>query len=268
MEPEDDDYRRGSSPPSVFSARWFRLLLVLIVLVLAAVVTLPYLLDQFVSAPGRSVSGPKAPAPGEAQKPPPSPPSSVAPAATPSAPAAPSEKLTPEPPRPAALAPGKPEKIRESTPPKRAGARGSYLVQVGAFRESANAVRLAARLAEENYPVRRAAVTRSSQGGHEVVVLNASPAEVNAKLEGKGGKSEAGRGGTVIRPPLDLKEAVYLSQTLRADGFKVKIRRAEGAVTVHVVSVGGFPDRAAAEAARRELEEKGYRGFIVRGEAR
>ncbi len=237
-------------------------------LVLAAVVALPYLLDQFAPAPVRSVSGPKAPAPGEPQKPPTSPPSSGAPAATPSAPAAPSEKLVTEPSRPAALEPRKPEKIRETAPPKKAGARGSYLVQVGAFRESANAARLAARLAEENYPVRRAVVTRSSQGGHEVVVLDASPAEVNAKLEGKGGKSEAGRGGAVIRPPLDLKEAVHLSQTLRADGFRVKIRRAEGAVTVHVVSVGGFPDRAAAEAARRELEEKGYSGFIVRGEAR
>lgn len=281
MEPEEDDnFQRESAPPSVFSARWFRALLILIVLVLAVVIALPYLLDQFAPTPTRSASAPKAPAP-EPQRPsiqtsgPPPPPSAsetvppLSPPRTPAAPPAP-PSISTQAPRTELSEPAAQKPVAKATDAttKRDGSRGGYLVQVGAFRDSANAAKLAAKLAEENYPVRRAAVTRSAPEGHEVVVIGASAAEVNDKLEGRGWRGETSGAVTVIRPPLTLKDAIALSQTLRADGLKVKIRRAEGTTIVHVVQVGGFPDRAGAETARRELGEKGYSGFVVRGSAR
>lgn len=286
MEPEEEDYPRGSAPRSVFSARWFRVILVVIVLVLAVIIALPYLLDQFTPAPTRppapalkapeseprkqpvQESEPRTPKPGRSTSPLPPPQPSVAPSASAPPATVASEERKAEPPSPKASVTKGQEGAQKGATTKRAGSRGDYLVQVGAFQESANAAKLAAKLAAENYPVRRAAVTRSSPAGYEVVVLGASPTEVNDRLRGENWRGEAGRDGTVIRPPLSLKEAVAVSQTLRTEGFKVKIRRTEGATTVHVVQVGGFPDRAGAEAARRDLKEKGHDGFIVRADSR
>lgn len=284
MEPEEDDYQRGSTPRSVFSTRWFRAVLVAIVLVLAMIIALPYILDQFTPAPTRpqapALKAPEAePKKQPVQKieaPPPqqpgpavsSPQSSVAPSASVPPTTAATEGRTVAPSAPKVSAPEREDATRKSTAPRKSGSRGGYLVQVGAFQESANAAKLAAKLTAENYPVRRMAVTRSSPAGYEVVVLGATPAEVNDRLRGESWRGEAGQGGTVIRPPLSLKDAVALSQTLRAEGFRVKIRRTEGAATVHVVWVGEFPDRAGAEAVRRELKEKGHDGFIVRGDSR
>jgi len=139
------------------------------------------------------------------------------------------------------------------------------MVQVGAFQDEANAARLAARLAKEKYPLQRSTESRSGAGGegHEVVVAGASVDEVNGKLRGTSQKAVATSGGVVIQPALPLKDAVALSQELRADGLTVKIRRAQGTASLHVVRVGAFPTRSRAEAVRQELEEKGYSGFIV-----
>ena len=139
------------------------------------------------------------------------------------------------------------------------------MVQVGAFQDEANAARLAARLVREKYPLQRLTESRSGagEGGHEVVVTGASVDEVNGKLRGTSQKAVAISEGVVIQPALPLKDAVALSQALRADGLTVKIRRAQGIASLHVVRVGAFPTRSRAEAVRRELEEKGYSGFIV-----
>jgi hypothetical protein len=40
----------------------------------------------------------------------------------------------------------------------------------------------------------------------------------------------------------------------------------EASPALHRVRVGGFPDRAAAQEAARELEAKGYKPFIARGD--
>jgi cell division septation protein DedD len=87
----------------------------------------------------------------------------------------------------------------------------------------------------------------------------------------------------VVKPSLPLRDAVALSKDLAVEGFKVQVRRAGGAAAappapvtaaapteggreLHRVRVGSFADRAAAQAAARELEAKGYKPYIARGD--
>ena len=87
--------------------------------------------------------------------------------------------------------------------------------------------------------------------------------------------------GIVVRPSLPLREAVALSRDLADAGLSVQVRRVGGpapvvapapapapapadGMTLHRVRVGGFPDRATAVAAAKQLEEKGFKPFIAR----
>jgi cell division protein FtsN len=87
-----------------------------------------------------------------------------------------------------------------------------------------------------------------------------------------------------VKPSLPLRDAVALSKDLAVEGFKVQVRRsgASGSVpavvsaptpvpsedgqALHRVRVGAFQDRAAAVAAARELESKGFKPYIARGD--
>jgi len=48
----------------------------------------------------------------------------------------------------------------------------------------------------------------------------------------------------------------------------VQVARVTREAPLHVVRVGGYPDRAKATAAREELQGKGHAGFISRGPAK
>ncbi len=171
---------------------------------------------------------------------------------------------------------------------------GPYWVQVGAYRDRALATALATKLRAENFPV--VEVAPAGGGGesataeapppaapspgdkYDVFVAGASPAEVNEKLSGKGLSSDPVAGGAVVKPSLPLRDAVSLSKDLAMEGLKVQVRRAAvgpaverpaarattpaGGDGFHRVRVGGFPDRAAAEDARKALAAKGYSAFI------
>lgn len=144
---------------------------------------------------------------------------------------------------------------------------GDYWIQVGAFKDQANAARLAEQLTTMKYQVQRASRARPVGGGtHEVFVLSASQSEVNGKLQGRDYRAEAVGNEVVIRPPLTLKDAVALSKELANEGLSVKIRRVSDVQTMHVVRVGGYPDQQRARAVQKELEGKGFPGFIVKGE--
>ncbi len=186
----------------------------------------------------------------------------------------------------------------KATPP---AATGAYWVQVGAFRDEATAKRVLAKLQEENFkaeqsvkqggtsaPKAAAPATAdqpaASRDHYDVFVSGEPPAELNKRLSAKGLAVEASGGGVVVRPSLPLRDAVALSKDLASDGFKVQVRRtggaaaakpaarsadsggAEGGETLHRVRVGAFPDRAGAMTALRDLESKGYKGFIARGD--
>ena len=191
---------------------------------------------------------------------------------------------------------------RAARPAAPAGANGDYFVQVGAFKDEAMAKRVAARLRESNYPVvesvkrtasaappaepPRPAAPRSSpaaQGGdrYDVLVSGGAASEINTKLAAKGLASEPLGDGVRIRPSLPLRDAVALSKDLGSEGFKVQVKRggpgggepvapaasvsSEATKVLYRVRVGGYPDRDTAQAALRDLREKGHDGFIAKG---
>jgi cell division septation protein DedD len=159
---------------------------------------------------------------------------------------------------------------------------GTYWVQVGAFKDVETAKRLAARLRDQNFPVEESPARGVPKAGPAPapemsadrydVVVSGPPAEVNAKIAAKGLASRPRPDGAVITPSLPLREAVALSKELTDSRITVAVRRVGAAPAVaanagtglHRVRVGGFSDRAAAVAALRELEAKGYKPFLAR----
>jgi len=179
-------------------------------------------------------------------------------------------------------------------------------VQVGAFKDEAAAKKVAAKLRDENFkveeslkstggaaaapaPAPKAPAASSAPAGadqYDVFVSGMSADDLNKRLAGKGLSAEAASGGVVVKPSLPLRDAVALSKDLAVDGFKVQVRRSggtapaaapaptpapaasttDGGSALHRVRVGAFSDRAAAVAAARELEAKGYKPYIARGD--
>lgn len=302
MSPEHDDYEEeeegeefetdGDEPRSIFSATWFRALLLVIGLAVVAVLALPYVLEWLGPPPQPTVSILRPP-PATPPKPSSSPkvvepprPSATTPA--PSAPtggegpaqAAPKAvpPAAPTPPRPTVAKPPPATSMakKPATPASkpavvaRGGARGEYWVQVGAFTAADNAARLATRLTEQNYRVERATVTRGGEEmRNEVFVPGAAQSEVYDAVKGKGYRADAVKGGAAVRPLLSLRDAVEISKELTEAGMDVRIRRVgEGKRTLHLVRVGAFSDRDTARAAQKELEGKGVRGFVIKGAPR
>jgi DedD protein len=194
-----------------------------------------------------------------------------------------------------------PTVVKATTPAADAG--GPYWVQIGAFKDAESARRMAAQLREGNFKVAEstkriggtsapsAAATPPPSAGaadrYDVFVSGMSVEEFNRRLAGKGLAAQAsGSDGLVVKPSLPLRDAVALSKDLAVDGFKVQVRRASTAAsaptvvsapspspaageaeqTLHRVRVGAFADRAAATAAARELESKGFKPYIARGD--
>ena len=185
-----------------------------------------------------------------------------------------------------------------ATTPTGSATSRPYWVQVGAFKDPETAKRVAAKLRKENFTVKEsvtrvgdatpnAPATAAAHGSdrYEVVVTGMSVEDVNRRLAGKGLAAEAGDGGVIVKPPLPLREAVALSKDLAAGASKVNLRRVrgkapaaatsptvsaplaqpvEGGTELYRVRVGAFADRAAAKAAVRKLEAKGYKPYITR----
>jgi len=160
---------------------------------------------------------------------------------------------------------------------------GPFWVQVGAFKDPEAAKRLLGQLRQQGFQAEQSV---SSKGGvalapadspgdrYSVVVSGGSAGDVDAKLAAKGMTSEAGPGGAIVRPSLPLRDAVALSRELADAGLTVQVRRQGAAATSaptrtgetwYRVRVGGFPDRGAAVASLKKLEEKGFKPFIATG---
>ncbi|MEX2147388.1 MAG: SPOR domain-containing protein [Candidatus Rokuibacteriota bacterium] len=202
--------------------------------------------------------------------------------------------------RPATTKPAAPRQARAgSAPPAPAG---PYWVQVGAFKDEETAKRLAASLRAQNFKVAEVIGTAAAPAAapapapaaapagtdqYDVFVTGLPPAELTTRLTAKGLAAETSGAGVVIRPSLPLRDAVALSKDLAVEGFKVQVRRAGGEAArasarppapaaatatatagdgLYRVRVGSFAGRPAAVAALRELQAKGYKPFIARGE--
>ena len=126
---------------------------------------------------------------------------------------------------------------------------------------------------------------------YDVFVTGQTPEELNKRLSAKGLAAEQSGSGMVVKPSLPLRDAVALSKDLAVEGFKVQVRRSggsmasaspapapsaqaapaasgasEGGSELHRVRVGSFPDRASAQDAVKQLEAKGYKPYIARGD--
>jgi cell division septation protein DedD len=294
-----DDHDEVDQPRSILSAMWFRAVLVVVVLGVVALLAVPHVLDMVnAPAPRQSASVKLAPSPAmppavqptpapqqAMPTPPPQPQPTEMAKATETPPAKPTEEQATKPTKSGpAEAVGKVVDGQSSDKPS----RGTYWVQVGAFRDAAAAQRLAERLRAENYSVtetvkRGGPAPKAPAGGdagdrYNVFVSGLAPTELTSRLSAKGLGADVVAGGAVIKPSLSLREAVALSRDLAADGLQVQVRRAgrgEGASAAaapapasgdgyHRVRVGGFSDRAAAVAVAKELEGKGYRPFVAR----
>ena len=211
----DEDERDDIAQRSIFSAGWFRALLVLTVLAIVVVVSLPYLLNWLEPTP-TTVPKPqtKASEPAPAA---PAAPAGTAPAAKPETTAPPAIAQT-EAPKPAPAAPtpadrplgtaplpaappqappaatgktaaAKPEAVKPpvaAAAPKRVpapapAAGGSYWIQVGAFAQEKNAETLAKTLRAEQFPVE---IARMNRGG------GSASAPAPAKAAEPGGQNQ------------------------------------------------------------------------------
>jgi cell division septation protein DedD len=210
-EDEQDEIARRS----IFSAGWFRALLVLTVLAIVVVVSLPYLLNWLEPTPSPpakpsakvsepAVSTPSAPPPAPATEvKPPAPPAAPAPSAkseisppaakpepppSAQAPASPAERPVGTAPLPAVPAPSapaaKPAPAAKAEIPRvstrrgaaaESGPGGGYWVQVGAFVEERNAEALSKQLKGENFPVTISRVSRA--GGRGAPATAPAPAK-------------------------------------------------------------------------------------------
>ncbi|OLC38209.1 MAG: hypothetical protein AUH81_04535 [Candidatus Rokubacteria bacterium 13_1_40CM_4_69_5] len=289
-------------PRSIFSSLWFRAFLVIVVLGVIAVVVVPYALDMLNPPVSKQVAVKPAapPTPPRPSAPPPTP---GQPSATPEAPPATSAPTptTPLPdksveaakPAPPARAEPAPTQVATTKPAvtapakaKRPAVTGPFWVQVGAFKDQGAAKRLADRLREQNYKVVESVKAGSGAAPasapssmpadrYNVFVSGMAPAELTTKLTAKGLAADPVAGGVVIKPSLPLRDAVALSRDLAGEGLRVQVRRAAATTpapatatagdTFYRVRIGSFPDRAAAQTAMNELEAKGYKAYIARG---
>jgi hypothetical protein len=192
--------------------------------------------------------------------------------------------------------------VARATPPANSTQKvgAPFWVQVGAFRDAETAKRVATALRDQNYkveesntqvsgkaaaaPASAAAPSPAASPGdlYDVYVTGMSAVELTKRLSAKGLAAETSGSSVVVKPSLPLRDAVTLSKDLAVDGLKVQVRRAgtgaSGPVavappppptpgeTLHRVRVGGFTDAAEARATAKELEGKGYKPFIARGD--
>lgn len=205
----------------------------------------------------------------------------------------------------ATTAPAAKRAAAKATPPANSTSKVSapFWVQVGAFKDSDTAKRVATSLRDQNFTVEQSekqvsgkSASASSSGSaasspaaspgdlYDVYVSGMSAVELTKRLSAKGLAAEGSGSSVVVKPSLPLRDAVSLSKDLAVDGLKVQVRRAgSGAVaavptpttpspsagageTLHRVRIGAFPDAAAARAAAKELEAKGYKPYIARGD--
>jgi len=239
--PDQDDFLEDEEQEeygqrSIFATGWFRAVLVLLVLAVVAVIAVPLIGGWFEPTPPPKVTT-KPSEPSSAPLPAPSPPPASAPVTPPASqmpsaaapPATPPPAAAPTPP-PAMPAPSMPAPARPETPPASAPKAAPKSA------EKAKAPDRTAAVA----PNKSATKPAASNGGYWVQV---------------GAFKESGN-------------AESLARKLRSEGYSVQVTRVTRDEALHVVRVGGYPDRSRASAARQELQGKGQTGFVTSGPAK
>jgi len=240
--PDQDDFLEDEEQEeygqrSIFATGWFRAVLVLLVLAVVAVIAVPLIGGWFEpTAPPKVTTKPSEPAPAPAPSTPPpvasapaTPPASQMPTAA--TPATPPPAAAPTP-APTVTPPSMPPPAVSTPPP--APARPE--MPPAKAPEKAKA------------PERTAAVTPSKSAAKSAAASGSYWVQVGAFKES--GNAEG------------------LARKLRSEGYSVQVTRVTRAEPLHVVRVGGYPDRSRASAAREELQGKGQTGFVTSGPAK
>jgi len=239
--PEQDDFLEDEEQEeygqrSIFATGWFRAVLVLLVLAVVGVIAVPLIGGWFEpTTPPKVMSKPSEPSstlvPVPSTPPPATPPASQMPSAA-APPAAPPPAAAPT---PAVQPPPMPPPAVSSPAP--APARPEM--------PPASAPKAAEKT---KAPERTAAVTPSKSAAKPAASSGNYWVQVGAFKES--GNAEG------------------LARKLRAEGFSAQVTRVTREEPLHVVRVGGYPDRSRAVAAREELQGKGHTGFVTSGPAK
>jgi len=226
-EDEQDEIARRS----IFSAGWFRALLVLTVLAIVVVVSLPYLLNWLEPTPGP----PSRPQVKVTEQAPP-------PRGTPPPTSAPSKQLKNEnfPVTVSRISRGGSAPAAPAAPANPGGSGGqNQLYITGSTTDAVNAA------------LKGKGTAQAVKGG---LVVNPSYDLETAMSLSSALKKEGFK--------------VVIRRAKAAPATAPPPSNGAGGTIYHVVRVGGYPDRAKALQVRGELEAKGHRGFLAQGAAR
>ena len=233
--PDQDDFLEDEEQEeygqrSIFATGWFRAVLVLLVLAVVAVIAVPLIGGWFEPTPPPKVTT-KPSEPSSTLVPVPSTPSAASVPATPPASQMPTAAAPPVTPPPAAAPTPAPTVPPPSTSTPAPARPEMPSASASTAPEKAKA------------PERTAAVAKSA----------AKPAAASGSYWVQvGAFKESGN-------------AEGLARKLRSEGYSVQVAKVTRNEPLHVVRVGGYPDRSRASAAREELQGKGQTGFVTSG---
>jgi septal ring-binding cell division protein DamX len=238
----EDEEQEEYGQRSIFATGWFRAVLVLLVLAVVAVIAVPLIGGWFEPTPPPKVTT----KPSEPSSTPVPVPSTAPPAGVPATPpgsqmpSAAAPPVTPPPaaaptvPPPSTMAP--PAVSRPTPAPARPEMPPASASNTPKAPEKAKA------------PERTAAATPSKS--------TAKPA------------ASSGNYWVQVGAFKESGNAEGLARKLRSEGYSVQVARVTRDAPLHVVRVGGYPDRSRASAAREELQGKGQTGFVTSGPAK
>jgi DedD protein len=241
--PDQDDFLEDEEQEeygqrSIFATGWFRAVLVLLVLAVVAVIAVPLIGGWFEPTPPPKVAT-KPSEPPSAPSTPTTPSAVSAPATPPVSTPSPAVPVTPPPvaaPTPTPPAPATPPPTVSTPTPAPARPEMPAASAPKAAPEKAKA------------PERTAAATSSKSAARPAGAAGNYWVQVGAFKES--GNAEG------------------LARKLRSEGYSVQVTRVTRDAPLHVVRVGGYPDRSRASAAREELQGKGQTGFVTSGPAK
>jgi cell division protein FtsN len=244
---QDDDFLEDEEQEeygqrSIFATGWFRAVLVLLVLAVIAVIAVPLIGGWFEPTPPPKVTS----------KPSDQPPTVVPVPSTPTTPPA----ATPPSQMPATSAPP------AATPPPTAAAPPATPMPAVPPAATPPAVTTPAPAKPEMPPAASSKVA-------EKAAEKAKAPERTAAAKGTS-KPGASTGSYWVQVGAfkEVRNAEGLAKALRSEGFGVQVAKVTREDTLHVVRVGGYPNRSKAAAAREELQGKGHAGFVTQGPAK
>jgi cell division protein FtsN len=234
--PEPDDFLEDEEQEeygqrSIFATGWFRAVLVLLVLAVVGVIAVPLIGGWFEpTPPPKVITKPSEPPPSTLVPVPSTPPPA---SQTPSAAAPPAAPPPAAAPAPAVQPP--PTSPPAVSSPAPAPARPE--MPPASTPKAAEKTKAPERTAAVTPPSKSATKPAAPSGNYWVQV---------------GAFKESGNAEGLVRK-------------LRSEGFSALVTRVTREEPLHVVRVGGYPDRSRAVAAREELQGKGHTGFVTSG---